>query len=117
MSVKAGAAEGAPVSLAIAEQHPKDTSSVTCIPHQRLCLAEETAHGRVAMFGWVTAQVQSSGCCFISCASLELFLKRLSCLPHQTSSLVDSSQVGFCAWILCLTSSSLSPEGSMVATC
>lgn len=27
MSVKAGAAEGAPVSLAIAEQHPKDTSS------------------------------------------------------------------------------------------
>lgn len=34
-------------------------------------------------------------------------------LVFQTSSLVDSSQDGFYTWILCLTSSSLSPEGFM----
>lgn len=70
------------------------------------------------VFGRVTAQVQGSGFCFISCAShgssLELFLKRLSCLPHQTTSLVDSSQAGFYTRILCLTSFSLSPEGFML---
>lgn len=50
--------------------------------------------------------------CILSLIS-QCFLKRLSCLPHQISSLVDSSQDGLHTWILCLTCSSLSPEGFM----
>lgn len=50
MSVKTEAAEGEPVSLEIAEQHPKNMSSQ--LPASLtlcLCLAEEIAHGCVEM--------------------------------------------------------------------